>query len=97
MIVLLRLEIYLVFIVGSVIHSQNACKILHNVYARRNVMSSDLNTSSSQKQTVNTNSVKMTYDACVNTVKKFKQIWISKISRTDEKRSKQVWILKISN
>ena len=60
-------------------------------------MSSDLNKRSSQKQIVNTNSVKMSSVACVNTVKKFKQIWIPKINRTDKKGSKQVWILKISN
>ena len=35
---------------GSIIHSQNACKILHNVYARRNGMSSYLNKHSSQNK-----------------------------------------------
>ena len=70
---------------GSLIYSQNACKTLHHAYVRRNALISNLNKSSSKKQTVNTNYDKKTFAACVNIVNKFKQVWILKTNRINKK------------
>ena len=72
---------------SSINHSQNACRTFHQVYVRKNVILLDINKriSSSQKQTANTNSDKISSVVCVNNVKKFKQVWIRKTNRTNKK------------